>query len=175
VVVSKAYCVVVGFFLRLVYPMFPVYLHCPQNTVVSKTRKGIQKWTMQRNWQHIVYKTKKKQKKTQHNMCWTPLYVNKNKQRKQDRCLFFFSPWHWIEQHESHWKLRVNSDAPEGQEVPNPLVNTRYLNSPMICWIFNVIVEQGCFCFVEQYFNLVKYLSISAKNWLIEVWYGHRY
>ena len=25
------------FFLRLAYPIFPVYLHCPQNTVVSKT------------------------------------------------------------------------------------------------------------------------------------------
>ena len=69
-----------------------------------------------------------------------------------------------IEQHEPHCKLRVNSDAPEGQKVPNPLVNTRYLNRPMICWIFNVIGEQGCFCFVEQYFDLVKYLSISAKN-----------
>jgi hypothetical protein len=29
-------------------------------------------------------------------MCWTPLYVNKHKQRKQDRCLFFFSPWHYL-------------------------------------------------------------------------------
>jgi hypothetical protein len=42
--------------------------------------------------------------------------------------------------------------------------DTRYLNRPMICWIFNVIGEQGCFCFVEQCFDLVKYLSISAKN-----------
>ena len=71
-----------------------------------------------------------------------------------------------IEQHESHWKLRVNSVAPEVQEDPNPLVNTRYLNRTMICWIFNVIGEQGCFCFVEECFDLVKYLSISAKNWL---------
>ena len=71
-----------------------------------------------------------------------------------------------IGQHEPHCKLGVNSDAPEGQEVPNPLVNTRYLNRPMICWIFNVIGEQRCFCFVEQYFDLVKYLSMSAKNLL---------
>ena len=26
-----------------------------------------------------VHKTEKKQKKTQHNMCWTPLYANKSK------------------------------------------------------------------------------------------------
>ena len=29
------------FFLRLVYPMFPVYLHCPQHTVVSTTDNPI--------------------------------------------------------------------------------------------------------------------------------------
>ena len=28
------------------------------------------------------HKTKKNKTKTQHNMCWTPLYVNKHKQRK---------------------------------------------------------------------------------------------
>ena len=32
-----------------------------------------------RNWQHMVYETKKNKTKTQHNMCWTPLYVNKHK------------------------------------------------------------------------------------------------
>jgi hypothetical protein len=52
-------------------------------------------WTVQINWKHSVNKTKKKQKQ-QHNMCWIPIYVNKNKQRKQDRCLFFFSPWHYL-------------------------------------------------------------------------------
>jgi hypothetical protein len=108
---------------------------------------------------------------------------------KQDRCLFFFSPWHYlslfdlrlharplvsshfsfiqlkyirlpvfdtnlrIEQHEPHCKLRVNSDAPEGQKVPNPLVNTRYLNRPMICWIFNVIGEQGCLSTVNYIYK----------------------
>jgi hypothetical protein len=30
-----------------------------------------------RNWQHRVHKTKIK--KTQDNMCWTPLYANKHK------------------------------------------------------------------------------------------------
>ena len=35
--------------------------------------KGQAKWTIQRNWQHMVHKTKKNQAKTQHNMCWTPL------------------------------------------------------------------------------------------------------
>jgi len=32
-----------------------------------------QRWTIQRNWQHIVYKTKKNKRKIQHNMCWTQL------------------------------------------------------------------------------------------------------
>jgi len=36
--------------------------------------RGNQKWTIQRNWQHRVHKTK-----TQHNMCWTPLYASKHK------------------------------------------------------------------------------------------------
>jgi len=33
----------------------------------------------QRNWQHRVHKTKKNKAKTQHIMCWTPLYTNKHK------------------------------------------------------------------------------------------------
>jgi len=39
--------------------------------------------TVQRNWQHRTQKTKTNKTKTQHNMCWTPLYWNKHKQRKQ--------------------------------------------------------------------------------------------
>jgi hypothetical protein len=31
--------------------------------------KGQTKWTIQRNWQHMVHKTKKNKAKTQHNMC----------------------------------------------------------------------------------------------------------
>ena len=38
-------------------------------------RKGNQKWTIQRNWQHRVDKTKKNKTKTKHKMCWTPLYT----------------------------------------------------------------------------------------------------
>ena len=30
-----------------------------------------------------------KQSKTQHTMCWTPLYTNKHKQRKQDMLYLF--------------------------------------------------------------------------------------
>jgi len=37
------------------------------------------KWTIQRNWQHRVHKTKKNKTKTQHNMCWTQLCANKHK------------------------------------------------------------------------------------------------
>ena len=38
-------------------------------------RRGNQSWTIQRNWQHRVQKTKNFKAKTQHNMCWTPLYI----------------------------------------------------------------------------------------------------
>jgi hypothetical protein len=41
------------------------------------------KMTIQRKWQHRGYTRWRKTKtKTQHNMCWTPPYVNKHKQRK---------------------------------------------------------------------------------------------
>ena len=38
-----------------------------------------QKWTIQKNWHHRVHKTKTSKTRTQHNMCWTPLYANKHK------------------------------------------------------------------------------------------------
>jgi hypothetical protein len=46
---------------------------------VREYRRGNQKRTIQRNWQHRVHKTKKNKTKTQHNMCWTPLCTNKHK------------------------------------------------------------------------------------------------
>jgi hypothetical protein len=46
------------------------------NINVRENRRGNQEWTIRRNWQHRVHKTKKNKTKTQHNMCWTPLYVN---------------------------------------------------------------------------------------------------
>ena len=48
-------------------------------TNVRQYRKGNRKWTIQRNWQHRVHKTKKNKTKTQHTMCWAPLYANKHK------------------------------------------------------------------------------------------------
>ena len=36
------------------------------------------------NAEKLTKQTKKNKTKTQHNMRWTPLYVNKHKQRKQD-------------------------------------------------------------------------------------------
>jgi len=39
-------------------------------------RRGNQNWTIQRNWQHRVHKTKTTKAKTQHNMCWTALYAS---------------------------------------------------------------------------------------------------
>ena len=42
---------------------------------VREYQRCNQKWTIQRNWQHRTHKTNKT--KTQHNMCWTPLYARK--------------------------------------------------------------------------------------------------
>ena len=46
--------------------------------------RGNANGTIQRNWQHMIHKTKKSKTNTQHNMCWTPLWattytVNVNK------------------------------------------------------------------------------------------------
>jgi hypothetical protein len=50
-----------------------------QINVREYRRRGNQKWIIQRNRQHRVHKTQDKDKqnktKTQHNMCWTPLYA----------------------------------------------------------------------------------------------------
>ena len=51
-------------------------------------RRGNEKWTIQRNWQHMVHNTKKSNIKTQHNMCRTPLCANKHKYHKQ------YMEWH---------------------------------------------------------------------------------
>jgi hypothetical protein len=45
---------------------------------VRKYRRGNQKWTIQRNWQHRVHNTKKSKTKTQRTMRWTPLCANKH-------------------------------------------------------------------------------------------------
>ena len=50
--------------------------------MLENTEGGYQKKTIQRNWQHKVSKTKKNKGKIQHNMRWTPLYVNKHEKRK---------------------------------------------------------------------------------------------
>jgi len=50
---------------------------------VGEDRRVNEKRTIQRNWQHRVHKTKRKKTKTQHNMCWTPLYVNKPSYEKK--------------------------------------------------------------------------------------------
>jgi len=47
---------------------------------VREYRRGHQKWTIQRNWKHRAHKIKKNKTETQHNMRWTPQYVNKHKQ-----------------------------------------------------------------------------------------------
>jgi len=49
---------------------------------VREYRRGNQKRTIQRNWQHRVHKTKKKQAKSEHYMCWTQLCASKHKQNK---------------------------------------------------------------------------------------------
>jgi len=46
---------------------------------IREYRRGSQKWTIQRNRQHKVHETKKNKTKTQHNMCWTPLFATNHK------------------------------------------------------------------------------------------------
>ena len=47
---------------------------------VREYRKGNQKWTNQRKWQHWVHKMKNNTTQTeQYNICWTPLCASKHK------------------------------------------------------------------------------------------------
>jgi hypothetical protein len=46
---------------------------------VREYRRGNKKWPIQRNWQHRVQKTKINKAKSQHNICWIPLFTNKHK------------------------------------------------------------------------------------------------
>jgi hypothetical protein len=59
------------FNLRNNYHIRKRQINCKIN--VREYRRGNQKWTIQRNWQHMTDKTKKNKTKAQHNMCWTPL------------------------------------------------------------------------------------------------------
>jgi len=45
---------------------------------IKEKRRGNQKWTIQRNRQNRVHRTKKIKTKIQHNMWWTPLCANKH-------------------------------------------------------------------------------------------------
>ena len=48
---------------------------------LEHTDVTMKKWTIQKNWQHRLHKTKTNKAKTQLNtcMCWTPLYGTKHK------------------------------------------------------------------------------------------------
>ena len=52
---------------------------------VREYRRGNQKGAIQRNWKHRAHKTKKNRTKTQHNMCWAPLFarIKQNKKHKE--------------------------------------------------------------------------------------------
>ena len=69
---------------------------------VKEYRRGNQKWTIQRNWQHKVHKTKKNKTKTQHNILDTTMY--KQAQITQIR-------------HESSYKQQVDHA---------PIISTNY-------------------------------------------------
>jgi hypothetical protein len=61
----------------------PWYKHlyeknCGVKETLENSEGAIKTWTIQRNWQHRVYKTKKNKTKTQYNMCWTPLFAIKH-------------------------------------------------------------------------------------------------
>ena len=56
-----------------------------ESAILFNSKKNIQyindreKWTIEKNWQHKVHKTKENKAKTEHNNCWTPLYANELK------------------------------------------------------------------------------------------------
>ena len=55
---------------------------CQWTINVGENRRSNHEWTIQRNWQHWVHKTQdenKRNKKTQHNMSWTPILAKKHK------------------------------------------------------------------------------------------------
>ena len=65
-----------------------IWISLYKDVIVGEFRRRNQKWTIQRNWQHRVHKTKRNKTKTQHNRCWTPLYskhtnnVNKTSEKE---------------------------------------------------------------------------------------------
>ena len=56
--------------------LFAIFISQYYKINVGEYRRGNTTWTIQRNWQHRVHKTKKNKAKTQHNICWTPLITN---------------------------------------------------------------------------------------------------
>jgi hypothetical protein len=56
--------------------LFAIFISQYYKINVGEYRRGDKTWTIQRNWQHRVHKTKKNKAKTQHNICWTPLITN---------------------------------------------------------------------------------------------------
>jgi len=46
---------------------------------------GSQKGAIKRNWKHRAHKTKKNKKKTQHNMCWAPLFATTKTKQKTNK------------------------------------------------------------------------------------------
>ena len=48
----------------------------------QRERKEMLEWTIKRHWQHLGIEETRRRKtkhKTQHNICWTPLYARKHK------------------------------------------------------------------------------------------------
>ena len=63
-------------FEKLVKKESAILLNSKTNSLYKRQRipKGqYKKWTIQRNWQNRVHKTKENKAQTVHNMCWTPL------------------------------------------------------------------------------------------------------
>jgi len=70
---------------------------------------GNQQWTIQRNWKHRVQKTKTNKTKTQHNICWAPLYICKQTHKiwaliqatggKDEQNIIFMWKSKWTSQH----------------------------------------------------------------------------
>ena len=62
--------------------------------MLENTEGTIQKWTLQRNWQHRSHKTKKNKTKTQDNMYRTPLHATKHGWYEHDNIISHRTPLH---------------------------------------------------------------------------------
>ena len=117
------------------------------------------KMTIQRNWQHRLHKTNKNKPKTQHNICWTPLYeinVRENRRANQE----------WtLQRHKKHW---VHNTQDEINVRENRRANQEWtLQRHKKHWVHNTQDEINAIKIngiLLLYFTIVLYYSIHPYS-----------